>query len=426
MSNNKTVWCISKYASPPHYGVGARLFYIAREFGSIGLDVLLISSDSNHLAKYPTSKEIYNFENCGTFEHMWIKTFKYSRSASLQRLISWIDFEYKLFRFDCLKYKQPDVVIVSSLSLLSIVYGIFLKKKYSCKLIFEIRDIHPLTLTEECGVWNWNPVVLFLGMLEKLGYNKADLIVGTMPNLKQHVKAVTGQDRAVFHSPLGIHELWYKERMESPVVNSLFPQEGSFVVGYAGSMGISNAMEPFIAAIKKMADEKGVYFVLVGDGDLKEHYIKSLSGYNNVTIGPKIKQNEIPCFLSKCDLLYLSTHDSKIWEYGQSLNKLIDYMMSGKPVIASYSGYPSMLNEANSGLFIRTGSVDSIVEAIKRFKDMDPDERALYGSRGKSWVAENHNYKNIARNYYDSIMALFSTNSQSAKHELLANTTNPR
>ena len=91
MSNNKTVWCISKYASPPHYGVGARLFYIAREFGSSGFDVLLISSDSNHLAKYPTSEEIYNFENCGTFEHMWIKTFKYTRSASLKRFISWID-----------------------------------------------------------------------------------------------------------------------------------------------------------------------------------------------------------------------------------------------------------------------------------------------------------------------------------------------
>lgn len=106
-------------------------------------------------------------------------------------------------------------------------------------------------------------------------------------------------------------------------------------------------------------------------------------------------------------MLYLSTHDSKIWDYGQSLNKLIDYMMSGKPVVASYSGYQSMLNEANSGFFIPTNNVVSIVNAIKYFKDMDPSERACYGKRGKAWVEENHNYKNIALKYCNKILELF-------------------
>lgn len=408
MKNKKTVWCISKYASPPKYGIGARLFYIAREFSKMGFDTLLISSDSTHWAKYPFSEKIYNFEYYENFSHMWIKTFKYSRTASLKRFISWIDFDLKLFKFSRLNNKKPDVVIISSLPLFSILYGIFLKKKYDCKLIFEIRDIHPLTLIEEYGISRWNPIVLFLGLMEKIGYNNADLIVGTMPNLKQHVKEITRKDREIFHSPLGIHEIWYQETLKSPVVDSLFPTEGQFVVGYAGSMGITNAMDSFIEAIKKMEQEKDIYFVLVGDGDLKESFIERLSKLNNVKIGPKIKQNEIPYFLSKCDLLYLSTHDSKIWEYGQSLNKLIDYMMSGKPVVASYSGYQSMLNEANSGLFIPTNNVDAIIEAIKYFKGMLPSERALYGMRGKTWVEENYTYKNIAQKYYNKIIELFN------------------
>ena len=412
MKNKKMVWCISKYASPPCYGVGARLFYVAREFSKIGFDVLLISSDSNHLAKYPISEETYNYENYGNLAHMWIKTYKYSRSASLKRFISWIDFEFKLFRFPRSNYKKPDVVIISSLSLLSVLYGLFLKKKYKSKFIFEVRDIHPLTLTQEFGVSKWNPLVLFLGLIEKIGYNNADLIVGTMPNLKQHVKEIIGKDREVFHSPLGVHEIWYKEQIESPLVDSLFPTKDQFVVGYAGSMGTTNAMDSFIEAIKKMEGEDEIYFVLVGDGDLKESFIEKLSGLKNVKIGPKIKQNEIPYFLSRCNLLYLSTHDSKIWEYGQSLNKLIDYMMSGKPIIASYSGYQSMLNEAKSGLFLPTNDVNSIVNAIQGFKNMNPRERALYGLRGKFWVEEKHNYKNIALKYYNKIMELFCADSQ--------------
>ena len=159
----------------------------------------------------------------------------------------------------------------------------------------------------------------------------------------------------------------------------------------------------------KMAKEKDIYFVLVGDGDLKDNIVERLSKFNNVKVGPKINQNEVPYFLSKCDLLYLSTHDSKIWNFGQSLNKLIDYMMSGKPVVASYSGYQSMLNEANSGLFIPTNNVDLIVNAIKYFKNMDQKERTLYGIRGKTWVKENYTYNNIAQKYYDKIMELFNS-----------------
>lgn len=407
MKEKKTVWCISKYASPPNYGVGARLFYIAREFSKMNLDVMLISSDSNHLSKYPDSDKTYNMEKYEDLKHLWIKTYKYIRSASLKRFISWFDFEVKLFRFNHLNYKKPDVVIISSLSLLSVIYGIFLKRKYKCKLVFEIRDIHPLTLTEEFGVNKWNPMVLFLGFIEKIGYKKADLIVGTMPNLKQHVKEILGKEKDVFHSPVGVHEIWYKEQVKSDLIDSLFPDEGKFVVGYAGSIGISNALDIFIDTIIEMSREKDVYFVIVGDGDLKERYIKRLSSVDNVKIGPKINQNEVPYFLSKCDLLYLSTRKSKILEYGQSLNKLTDYMKSGKPIVASYTGYQSMLNEANAGIFIPSGDMQSIVHAIRTFKNMKPSERSAYGLRGKTWIEENYNYSSIALKYYNRIMELF-------------------
>lgn len=407
MKKKMMVWCISKYVSPPQYGGLTRLFYIAKEFCNIGLDVLLISSDADHYAKYPSSRNVYNFEKYDELSHIWIKTYKYSKSASLKRFISWLDFEYKLFRFDRSKYEKPDVVIVSSLSLFTIIYGIYLKKVYNCKLVFEVRDIHPLTLTEEYGVSKWNPMVLLMGFLEKIGYKKADLIVGTMPNLKEHVCEIINDEKEVLHAPIGIPEMWFNEVIPSDLIDSLFPDNNQFVVGYAGSMGISNALDPFIEAIEKLSAEKDIYFVMVGDGDLKFTYIERLSGLVNVKIGPKISHNDIPYFLSKCDLLYFSARDSKIWKYGQSLNKLIDYMMAGKPIVASYSGYPSMLNEANAGIFIPPNDPDSIVKAIYYFKDMNPDERNLYGFRGKKWVQENHSYKNIAMRYYNKIMELF-------------------
>lgn len=403
----RTIWCISKYASPPKYGVGARLFYVAREFSKLGVDTLLISSDSNHLAKYPDSNEIYNSEQFGKMKHVWIKTKKYTKSASLKRFLSWFDFEKKLFRLPRDRYTKPDIVIVSSLSIFTIVYGVYLKSKYKCRLVFEIRDIYPLTLTEEFGVSKYNPMVIFLGILEKFGYRRADLIVGTMPNLKQHVCEKIGKEQDVYYSPLGIHERWFRKMPPAKEeIDRLFPAEEKFIVGYAGSMGTSNALHSFVEAIKKMAANKEVHFVLVGAGDLKEEFKKELTTYDNVTIGPKIDQDDVPYFLSKCDILYLAAHDSKIWEYGQSLNKLIDYMMAGKPVVASYGGYQSMLNEANAGVFIPTNDDEAIVRAIEHYNSLDQSERIACGARGRKWIEEHHKYENIARNYYNKLMEL--------------------
>ncbi len=407
MEQEKTIWCISKYASPPKYGVGARLFYVAKEFSNLGAKTLLISSDANHLASYPATNEIYNSEQYGELEHVWIQTKKYARSASIKRFLSWLDFEKKLFRLPKVKYPNPDIVIISSLSLFTIVYGVRLKSKYKCKLVFEVRDIYPLTLTEEFGVSKWNPMVIFLGILEKFGYKRADLIVGTMPNLKQHVKERIGREKEVYYSPLGIHERWFRKM---PTVNeevdALFAKAGKFVVGYAGSMGISNALGSFVEAIKKLADDKDIYFVLVGAGDLKAEITKQLSNYDNVIIGPKIHQDDVPYFLSKCDVLYLSTHDSKIWKYGQSMNKLIDYMMAARPVIASYSGYPSMLNEAKAGMFIPTNDEAAIVRAVQYYKSMSKEERTKCGMRGRTWVEANHRYETIALKYYHKLLEL--------------------
>ena len=74
--------------------------------------------------------------------------------------------------------------------------------------------------------------------------------------------------------------------------------------------------------------------------------------------------------ISYCDLLYFSTHNSKIWKYGQSLNKLIDYMLSGTPIIGSYDGYETMINESNCGEFIMPNDSDELLRKIYKYKNM--------------------------------------------------------
>jgi glycosyltransferase involved in cell wall biosynthesis len=92
-------------------------------------------------------------------------------------------------------------------------------------------------------------------------------------------------------------------------------------------------------------------------------------------------------------------HLSKVWEYGQSLNKVIDYMMAGKPVIASYTGYPSMINEADCGTYVPAGDVPALKQEIERYALMSEHDRMQIGARGNAWLVENRRYTRLAEQY---------------------------
>jgi len=398
-------WIISKYAGLPCYGTLApRLYYLAREFSRQGHQVKLIMSDANHLAQFPATKRRYNWERRDGVDVCWIKTRKYRKTASAGRVLSWFDFERHLYMMPRKELPPPDIVLVSSISILSIVYGAYLKRRYGARLVFEVRDIWPLTMVAEGEFSPWHPLVVFLGLVEKYGYEKADLVVGTMPRLDVHVREIVGRDVPFHCCPLGYvsDELDREIPVPQDVLERHLP-EGKFIVGYAGSIGLTNALEPLIRCIENLADRADIHFLMLGAGDMRDRYMERLAGNSNVSFMPRVSKSEVRSVLRRCDILYLSTLDSPLWRFGQSLNKLVDYMLAGKPIVASYSGYRSMLNEAGSGFFVPAGDVPAIEEALSMMAELPASERREMGERGKKWILENRSYEVLAARYLAAI-----------------------
>ncbi|MBL7790449.1 MAG: glycosyltransferase family 4 protein [Chitinophagales bacterium] len=401
------IWMISKYASPPGYGTGLRFFYLTKEFAKLGHSSVLITSDANHYApNFPNTDNRYNSVTIDDTKVVWIKTLKYKKTASPGRILSWLDFEWKLFFMPKKDLGRPDAVVVSSISIFTIFYGYYLKWRYQSFLVFEIRDIWPLTMTEEAGFKWYHPLVLFIGFVEKFGYKVADLVVGTMPRLDLHVRNILGYDRPTFCSPFGFYPGNYDADTQTD--NSFkkhFPV-GKIIVGYAGSMGITNALESYVECIKMLNTEnKDIHFMFVGSGDLRPKFEAELAGCNNVTFLPRITQSEVKFFLANCDILYLSTQDSKVWDYGQSMNKVVEYMLSAKPIIARYSGYPSMINEAGCGIFVSSNQALDIKNAILKYALMPKSERENIGKMGREWIYKHRQYDKLAAEYMSEIQA---------------------
>lgn len=395
------IWYVSKYVAPPaKASSGSRGYLIMRELARMGYRSVIITSDSNQLAEVPTLDRPYLIQEIDGLQLCWIRTMKYGVAKSLRRIVSWLDFEWRLWRLPKRQLPVPDVVVVSSLSLLTVLNGFMLRRRYQCRLVLEIRDIWPLTITEEGGFSRWNPLVLGLGVIEKLGYQYADAIVGTMPNLGEHVAAVLGFPKRTHCIPMGVDEaaLSVGDVLPADYVEKHIPKD-KFVVTHAGTIGITNALDTLLDCAESMQQNTEVHFLVVGEGDLRAHYQQKYAHLPNLSFAPRVPKQMVQSVLSHCDLLYFSVHVSKVWEYGQSLNKVIDYMLSGKPVVASYTGYPSMINEADCGNYVPAGDVAALRGEILRYVAMDAAQRDAIGRRGREWILANRRYETLAQNY---------------------------
>jgi glycosyltransferase involved in cell wall biosynthesis len=395
------IWYVSKYVAPPaQASAGGRGYLIMREFARLGHQSVIITSDSNQLAQVPRLEAPYLFEKVEGIQLCWVRTMKYSVAKSLRRILSWLDFEWRLWRLPKEKLPRPDVVVVSSLSLLTILNGFLLRRHYRCRLVLEIRDIWPLTITQEGGFSRWNPLVLGLGFIEKLGYRHADAIVGTMPNLGEHVTSVLGRPKATHCIPMAVDEaaLGPAEALPADYIEKYIPR-GKFIVAHAGTIGITNALDTMLECAEAMRNAPGVHFLVVGEGDLRAHYQRKYAHLGNLTFAPRVPKQMVQSVLSHCDLLYFSVHVSRVWQYGQSLNKVIDYMLAGKPVVASYTGYPSMINEADCGTYVPAGDVTALQREVERYAAMDVAQRDSIGWRGREWLLAHRRYEKLAKDY---------------------------
>lgn len=394
---------VSKYAVIPGYGSNPRWHHLARQMTRLGHSCTIVTSDSNHGSHYPALDQAKEKFSIDGVKYEILRTRKYQRTASVARVVSWFDFDFRLFRH-C-SVKAFDVVVISALSLTSILFGIYAKARHGSRLVFEIRDIWPLTMIEEGRFSRWHPLVVILRWIELWGYRRADLIVGTMPNLSQHV-AESGIRRqpATFHT-CGIGVLPERAGEVEPFAFS--PElearlEDRTMVGYCGSIGLTNNLEDFVAYMEA-CDRTDVVFVIAGDGADRQRFEARLAGRENVFFIGRISPDDVQGFLRRSDILFLSTLPSRVWAYGQSMNKVVDYMLAGKYIVAQYTGYPSFIDEAGCGVFTDAAGLAGCLDAAI---EMPRDERAAAGLAGREWLLENQSYEELASQYLQKLSRL--------------------
>jgi len=80
-------------------------------------------------------------------------------------------------------------------------------------------------------------------------------------------------------------------------------------------------------------------------------------------------------------------------------------MLASKPILASYSGYRSMINEANCGDFIEAENLSELKKHIIKYLNMSKGEISRIGENGNKWLIENRNFNKLASDYMRLIIS---------------------
>jgi glycosyltransferase involved in cell wall biosynthesis len=392
---------INQFASKPQnsFGAGERFFHLSKYFENEGYSSHVISGSYNHLFKvFPKIDGLFTTENIQKNKFTWVKLRRYEKESSFGRIFSWFEFLFKLFFF---KLKErPSLVVVSSMSLLPIIYGIWLKKKYKSKLIFEIRDIWPLTAIQIGGYSERNPLIWFLRKVEILGYRSADHIVSVLPGFKKHLIESGFKNKNFTWIPNAI--ILDKINFKAPTLETktLLPTS-KFNIVYAGTFGKANALEYFIEAAKILQPNDKIHINLIGDGTEKEALLKLSSGLTNISFYPAVLKSEVNSVLRQADVCYIGWHGLKLYEYGVAANKYNDYMLAEKPILSSSNIKNDVVDYASCGLKVEAENPEEIAAGILTFYKMKLDELNTLGKRGNTYLVSNQVYSVVAGKYMD-------------------------
>lgn len=403
MNRKKVLWIFSQDSGTPEMGWGDRHFYLSREFISAGFDVTIFAAAFSH--KYTKNKDLRVDSPIETFEgvrYKWIRVPAYGSSTNRKRIVAWLVFACRLFFLSPKKYGRPDVIMVSSVPIFPIIPALVLSRFMRCKVVFEIRDIWPLTLVEIGRYGPNNPFILLLRLIEKIGYAKSDYITSVLDKADVHIReSIKGKFKFqwISHGINNVNPGFGKTSPVSIQVQQL--AKSKFVVGYAGSMGISNATSFFIEAARKLADHPGIHFVFLGDGEAKAQHQRDAAGLPNITFFDKVQKKFVHEIISSFHVALSGSPDSKLYAFGIASLKLFDYMAAKLPILLSTSANPSIVDKANCGRTVMAESADSIVRGILELYNLDAAQRRQLGENGQVYMMRNFTYPAIGRAYLD-------------------------
>lgn len=294
---------------------------------------------------------------------------------------------------------KVDVIIGTSPTPFAALAGLLAAKQRKVPFVLEIRDLWP-AIFAEMGIIKNKHIIRLLEWGELWLYRQSTQIVTVTEAFRQDLirRNIPAQKITTIRNSADT-EFWQPQPKPLALEKELNLEE-KFVVLYIGAHGSSHALESILDAAQKVADNKTIRFLFVGEGSRKtalQSYAKEKQ-LTNVTFLDATDKQGVKAYYSLADVCLVPLRDIPLFN-GFIPSKMFEIMAMEKPIVASLNGEAAeILKEAQSAEIVAPEDSTAIAKAILAIQ-ADPVHAKKLGKRGREFVESNCSRKHSADRY---------------------------
>lgn len=401
------VWIMNHYATNSYFSKGGRHYWFAKNLIKQEYEPTIFCSNIRHntFDVIDVGSRLYSTEVEENIPFVFIKTPEYKGNGKA-RIINMMTFYKNLFPVTkeySMKYGKPDIILASSVHPLTLVAGIKIAKKFNVPCICEVRDLWPESIVAYGSLKRNSIIAKVLYQGEKWIYKKADSIIMTWEGGKQYIIDQGWQEqidlKKVKHISNGIVlDTFDKNSIENKVNDSDLEDKNYKNLVYAGSIRKVNNIGFLLDSAKIIQNkDETIRLLIYGAGDEEEILKQRCKDENisNVIFKGRVEKRMVPSILEKSYANILHNKSTILDKYGQSQNKLFEYLAAGKCVIQTYTTGYSIIEKYNCGVSALKQSPDEIAKIILELCSDEKKAREL--GQNARIAAIDFDFKNLTQ-----------------------------
>ena len=382
MANSKILMITQNFY--PEIGSHAnRMKNLFQLLESEGYDVSVLTTEPSYPNKHLyDDKKFWNdptLEDEIKIQRIKVKNRKYALNM-LNRLIHYLEISIKMLFYILFNKQKYDVVLVTTPAIFIAFVGVIAKFRYRAKFILDVRDLWPESL-KGVGVFNKKIIINFFSILEIYLYKKATHII---------INSFGFKDYIINKAKISANKITYiPNAARKYELNTTVKVHRIFRVIYTGNIGLAQDVE-FLKSLVRKLNKNHILITIVGYGQKKnelQRFIQENKLTNATMVNPTTRE-ECLNLNAEHDVGILSLNNIDVFDTVLP-GKLIDYMISGIPVVAAVSGYSKeVIEKYETGFVSEKRDAYEIAKYILLLKN-SPELREKLANNGINLIKEH-------------------------------------
>lgn len=409
MRSSFDVTIVSAWFPPEPAPFGRMMFELARHLGAQGMSVAVVT----HVPNHPGGR-VY-----GGYRNRLIQSEDVAPNVRVYRLGAlpqWTirgasaGFLHRLVGFVWFTIASSVVVLLSGRSRLLFAvlqplsvapFLVAIARLQGAKVVFNVQDLHPDAVIQ-AGLVRNGVLIAALRAIERFAYRRANSLSVICQSFKQHciTRGARPDEVAVIPNWIDLDEI-RPQRHSSSLRREFTIREDSFVVLYAGTIGVVSGAEVLLEAAASLNGDDAVTTVFVGAGPLVPVLAakaKTLPGTDVVFVPfqPRERLGDVQALGDVCVVTLQAGHGRT-----SVPSKVLGYMAAGRPVIASVdddSETARLIHAAGAGWVVPPGNPAALADAIREAR-REVGQRQSCGDSGRLYLEKNLNQKVVLQQY---------------------------